>query len=100
MPAIGFRGFTAGVPVALLADQGAVSVGNSVASWGGTLGEIGIEVTAAASVSAPAAVWVEATGPAGFTLSTPPAGTPFLWRTTPCSASTTAMRQAPASAWH
>ena len=77
MPVIGFQGFTAGSPVALLADQGAVSAGNSVARWGGSLGQIGIEVQTAGTNVAPAAVRLTAVDPVGFTLSSPPTGTAF-----------------------
>lgn len=70
-----FQGFTTGSQVALLAAQGGSTAQNSVATWGqGALAELNIEVTSAPVITAPAAIWLEATELSGFDVSSPTNG--------------------------
>ena len=66
MPDFTFDGFTLGSALAITAAQGGRTASGSVASWGVPVADIDILVTRSGVDAAPAAVWFEAIGIAGF----------------------------------
>ena len=91
MPEFTFKGIAAGAPVNVAVAQGALSDTGSVSNWGGgSLAEIAIQTTHGPELIAPAAIWFEAVGLAGFNVQDGPApdetydpsfhGLTFVWR--------------------
>jgi len=73
MPDFTFEGFATGAPVAIDVAQGGLTASGAVTGWGQG-GSLAIAVTAPGAVTAPAGIWFEATGLAGFAAGGPGAG--------------------------